>query len=97
MFHFTALGPNAKKAHNPRDEGIIHYHLKKGLKLDIIKEMINIIDMKYEGALMEDLEKVNLEGEDVFSEIEIRKDKNLLDFFNKIGDDMLKNNNFVLI
>ena len=63
---FKDLGPGARKVHNPREEGIIHYFVKKNLSLCVIKQMAYIIDSKYEGALLEDLEIVNTEEEDVF-------------------------------
>ena len=95
--NFRRLGENASKAHNPRDEGILHYFVKRKLDIKIIVEMIKIIDKLYENALLDDLEKINTEEEDVFSEIERQRNKELLALFNKIGDDMLKNKNIIIV
>ncbi len=88
--NFRNLGPNSSKAHNPRGEGILHYFVKKRLGIEIIKEMITVVDQFYDGALLEDLEKVSVEEEDVFSEIERQGDKKLLNLFSKIGDDTIE-------
>ena len=95
--NFRRLGENASKAHNPKDEGILHYFVKKNLDIKIIEKMIEIIDKLYENALLDDLEKINTEEEDVFSEIERQQNKELLDLFNKIGDDILKNKNIIIV
>ena len=95
--NFRNLGPNSYKAHNPRNEGILHHFVKKRLNIKIIEEMIDIIDKMYENSLLEDLEKVSTEEEDVFSEIERQEDEELLKLFNKIADNMVNEKDFVLI
>ena len=95
--NFRSLGPNAYEAHNPRREGILHYFVKKRLDIKIIEEMINIIDQLYDGALLEDLEKVSIEEEDVFSEIERQGNKKLLKLFSKIGDDIIEKQNIIIV
>ena len=59
--------------------------------------MIEIIDKLYENSLLEDMEHVNTEGEDVFSEIEKQDNKELLALFNKLSDNMCKNGSFILV
>lgn len=95
--NFRSLGPVASKSHNPRDEGILHHFVKKGLDFEIIKEMITVIDQLYDGALLEDLEKVSNEEEDVFSEISRQGNKELLNLFSKIGDDVIKKQNIIIV
>ena len=95
--NFRRLGENASKAHNPKDEGILHYFVKRKLGIKIIVEMIKIIDKLYENALLDDLEKINTDEEDVFSEIERQQNKELLALFNKIGDYMIKNKNIIIV
>ena len=95
--NFRNLGPNSSKAHNPRREGILHYFVKKRLDIKIIEEMINVIDQLYDGALLEDLEKVSTEEEDVFSEIERQGNKKLLKLFSKIGDDIIEKQNIIIV
>lgn len=88
------LEPKSLQAHNPRQEGFIHYYVKKRLSLSVIKQMAYIIDTWYEDSLLEDLEKVNTEGEDVFVEIDKQENKgnkeNLIKFFNELADYMNK-------
>ena len=95
--NFRNLGHNSSKAHNPRGEGILHYFVKKRLDIKIIEEMINVIDQLYDGALLEDLEKVSTEEEDVFSEIERQGNKKLLKLFSKIGDDIIEKQNIIIV
>ena len=48
--------------------------------------MAYIIDTWYEDSLLEDLEKVNTEGEDVFVEIDKQENnENLIKFFNELA------------
>lgn len=97
---FKDLGPNARKAHNPREEGIIHYFVKKNLSLSVIKQMAYIIDSKYEGALLEDLETVNTEEEDVFMEIDKKEGKEkegLLNLFQDLADYMNTSRDFEFV
>tara|TARA_Y100000593_G_C4197522_1_gene280098 strand:+ start:160 stop:492 length:333 start_codon:yes stop_codon:yes gene_type:complete len=94
--NFRSLGPNAYEAHNPRGEGILHYFVKKRLDIKIIEEMINVIDQLYDGALLEDLEKVSTEEEDVFSEIERQENQELLKLFSKIGDDVTEKQSIIV-
>ena len=47
--------------------------------------------------MSDNVEKINTEEEDVFSEIERQQNKELLALFNKIGDDILKNKNIIIV
>ena len=65
--------------------------------MNFFRSMIKIIDKLYENALLDDLEKINTDEEDVFSEIERQQNKELLALFNKIGDYMIKNKNIIIV
>lgn len=92
-----SLGPKSYMAHNPRDEGILHYFVKKKVDIKIIEEMIEIINNMYENALLEDLEKVSTEQEDVFTELEKQGNKELKKIFEEIKDTLINESDYVMI
>ena len=83
---FKSLGPISSKAHNTRDEGIIHYFVKKRLNINVIRQMAYIVDRMYDNALLEDLETENTEGEDVFDELVTQENKKLKELFEELAD-----------